>query len=313
MPSTATPLLRLELQATGENVNTWGIHLNSSALSLIDSAIAGRTTIENPSSGGTLSSVNYSSDQARQPVLHFSGSVASDIPYNVGATAKFYLVRDTTTGGNITFQTAGGTGVVLPKSGYAVVTVTAAGVEDARTYELNAAHVPTNPGGIVTRSSLGLTLSSTGMPGGYVPISNSGVTTKAYVDGSIANAMLSGTLPGQSGNAGKFLQTDGTSPLWAAVTLPTSGITWVYTAASGTASSFMGYVVDTSALPITILLSGNGPFYFTDAAGTFNGSGLTISGGSAKVMGFTGSMLCTTQYATFGMVRNSGANDYRFA
>lgn len=313
MVSTPTPLLRLEMQGTGDNVNTWGIRLNSSTIALIDSAIAGRTTIENPTSGQTLSSVNYSTDQSRQPVLHFSGTVSGDVSVNVGATAKFYLTRDTTTGGNLLFQTAGGTGVTLPKSGYATVAVTAAGVEDARAYELNPTHIPTNPGGIVTRTSLGVTLSSVGMPGGYTPISNSGVTTKAYVDSQILAAMLSGTLPGQSGNAGKFLQTDGTNPLWAAVTLPTSGITWVYTSTSGTASSFQGYVVDTSALPITILLSGNGPFYFTDAEGTFNGSGLTISGGTAKVMGFTGSMLVNTQYAAFGMVRNSGANDYRFA
>ena len=35
------------------------------------------------------------------------------------------------------------------------------------------------------------------------------------VNGLITNAALSGTLPGQSGNAGKFLQTNGTTPLWA--------------------------------------------------------------------------------------------------
>lgn len=41
------------------------------------------------------------------------------------------------------------------------------------------------------------------------------------VNGLITNAALSGTLPGQSGNSGKFLQTNGTTPLWADVNIPT--------------------------------------------------------------------------------------------
>ena len=244
MPSTPTASLRIELQETGSNVNTWGQHLNSSALILLDSAIAGRTTIANPTSGQTLSSVNYSTDQARQPVIEFTGTVAGDIPVNVGAVTKLYLIRDATGGGTLTFQTTMGAGVALAKSGYMPVAVTSSGVEDARTYELSPAHAPTNPGGIVTRTSLGatlsatgmsvlyvpatsgqvvtlgtlgLTLSSVGMPAGYSPISNSSVTNKSYVDASITAAMLSGTLPGQSGNAGKYLATDGAAANWSSV------------------------------------------------------------------------------------------------
>lgn len=259
MPSSATTSLRLELQATGENVNTWGQHLNSSALILIDSSIAGRTTIANPTSGQTLSSVNYSTDQARQPVLHFSGTVASDLPVNVGAVTKIYLIRDTTTGGNITFQTAMGTGQVLPKSGYTVVTVTADGVEDARTYELSPSHAPTNPGGIVTRTSLGLTLSGTGMPVAYTPIYNSSVTTKQYVDSAITAAALSGDLPGLSGNAGKFLATDGSSVNWSATnaiemgrhTITLRAVGWTARATSGAEAA-----TSETAAPNYVMLDG---------------------------------------------------------
>lgn len=281
MPSTPTTLLRLELQGTGENTNTWGIKLNSSTIALIDSAIAGRTVVPNPLSGGTLSATNYSADQARQPVLHFSGTVSSNLPYNVGATAKWYLVKDTTTGGNITFQTTAGTGVVLAKSGYTVVAVTADGVEDARVYELSSNHVPTNPGGIVTRSSLGQTLSATGMPtgyapttssqvvtystigttlssvgmpGGFTPSNNSSVTTKAYVDAEILAALLSGTLPGQSGNAGKFLATDGSSATWSGTNAINQGRHTITTRAVGwTARTTSGATAATS-----------------EAAGTYN-------------------------------------------
>jgi len=269
MPSTATTSLRLELQATGENVNTWGQHLNSSALILLDSAIAGRTVIANPTSGQTLSSVNYSTDQARQPVLHFSGTVAADISVNVGAVTKIYLTKDTTTGGNITFQTATGTGVVLPKSGYGVVTVTADGVEDARTYELSPSHAPTNPGGIVTRTSLGSTLSGTGMPSGYSPLYNSSVTTKLYVDAAIIAAALSGTLPGQSGNAGKFLATNGSSVNWSGTNAIELGRHTITTRAGGwTARATSGATAGTSetAAPNYVTLDG---FDFASTGLTF--------------------------------------------
>lgn len=230
MPSTATPLLRLELQATGEDVNTWGIHLNSSVFTLLDSAIAGRTYIDNPTSGMTLSSVNYAPDQARQPVLQFSGTGGATV--FVGATTKIYLIRDYTAG-DIIFGTMAGTTVTLPKSGYMPVTITTSGAEDARVYELNPAHAPTNPGGIVTRTSLGITLSGTGMPSGYTPIYNSSVTTKLYVDAAILASALSGILPGQTGNAGKFLATDGTSLNWSGTNAIQLGRHTIYTRAVG--------------------------------------------------------------------------------
>lgn len=235
------------MQGTGENTNTWGIKLNSSTIALIDSAIAGRTYIDNPYSGQSLSSVNYSTDQARQPVLQFSGTISGTVDSIIYAPAvpKVYLTRDYTAGASLQLGVAGGTSVTLPKSGYAPFTVTASGVEDARTYELSPAHAPTNPGGIVTKTSLGitlsstgmppgyvplngssvvtysttgLTLSSTGMPGGYTPLNNSSVTTKAYVDGAIMSSALSGVLPGQSGNAGNVLATDGSTLSWSART-----------------------------------------------------------------------------------------------
>lgn len=270
MPSIATTSLRLEMQGTGENTNTWGIKLNSSTIALIDSAVAGRTYIDNPYSGQALSSVNYSTDQARQPVLQFSGAVSGSVDsiIYVPAVPKMYSVRDFATGGNVQLGVAGGTSVTLPKSGYMPVTVTASGVEDARVYELNPAHAPTNPGGIVTRTSLGLTLSSTGMPAsynptasnqvvtystvgstlsatgmptGYSPASTLAVTTKVYVDAQIIAAQLSGTLPGQSGNAGNFLATDGSSVSWSGTnainlgrhTITTRAVGWTTRTTSG--------------------------------------------------------------------------------
>ena len=53
---------------------------------------------------------------------------------------------------------------------------------------------------------------------------NTDAATKQYVDNT-AFAMASGSLPGQGGNAGKALITDGTIPSWGIPTLTTSDIT----------------------------------------------------------------------------------------
>lgn len=304
------------MQGTGENTNTWGIKLNSSTIALIDSSIAGRTYIDNPYSGQNLSSVNYSTDQARQPVLQFSGTISGTVDSIIYAPAvpKMYLVRDYTAGANLQLGVAGGTSVTLPKSGYAWFTVTASGVEDARTYELSPAHAPTNPGGIVTRTSLGLTLSSTGMPAGYspsagssvitvstlgitlsstgmplgyTPLNNSSVTTKLYVDGAIIAAQLSGSLPGQSGNAGKFLATDGTTPNWSGTNAINLGRHTIFTRAVGwTARTTSGatQAASETATPNYVMLDG---YDFSTGGFTFVQTEITppvsFSGGDIPV------------------------------
>ena len=51
-----------------------------------------------------------------------------------------------------------------------------------------------------------------------------GAVTKQTVNGLIANAQLApGDLPDQAANAGRFLKTDGTAPLWADVIIPDVG------------------------------------------------------------------------------------------
>jgi hypothetical protein len=48
--------------------------------------------------------------------------------------------------------------------------------------------------------------------------------SKTYVDAAILNASLSASLPSQTGNAGKFIKTDGATASWAAVTFAAGSI-----------------------------------------------------------------------------------------
>lgn len=89
MPSAASTRLRLELQATNENFNTWGAKLNASALQLVEEAIAGVTAIT-VNAAVVLTSTNYASDQARMAVLQLSG--AGGFTITAPAVQKTYLV-----------------------------------------------------------------------------------------------------------------------------------------------------------------------------------------------------------------------------
>lgn len=115
MPSTYSSTLRLELQATGENANTWGVKTNNN-LNLLQQAITGYEAID--ISGGSsyvVSAADGTIDQARNAVLDLTGTVTSAISVIVPDVEKTYWVRCRASGADVTFRTSAGTGVVLPR------------------------------------------------------------------------------------------------------------------------------------------------------------------------------------------------------
>ena len=82
MPSTPTSRLRLELQATGENLNSWGTRLNA-VENRAEEAIAGVATIALTGATYTLNTQNYVADEARMAVLVFTGTLTG--PYTITA------------------------------------------------------------------------------------------------------------------------------------------------------------------------------------------------------------------------------------
>jgi hypothetical protein len=109
-----------------------------------------------------------------------------------------------------------------------------------------------------------------------------GITDLAVADGgtgaSTAAGGLNNLLPTQTGNANKYLQTDGTNASWDAVTLSTADITGTLPVANG------GTGVTTSTGTTNVVLS-NSPTLVTPALGTpssavlTNATGLPISTG----------------------------------
>jgi len=182
MPSSYTTSLRFELQFTGENVNLWGDKLNA-ALSRADDAIAG--WLSKPLTGDyTLSTANGAADEARKAMLKFTGTGAFTV--TVPAVAKRYDVWNACTGD---LTVTNGSASVAVKPGEVVSVVTDGGGSIAR----------------VQGNDFDL------------PTSNRQAATKLYAD-NLAFTANAGVLPGQAGNGGKILSTDGATAAWQSVT-----------------------------------------------------------------------------------------------
>lgn len=94
MTSTPDDLLGLELQGVGDNLNTWGVHLNA-VVQLLTRAIAGRTAFE-LSGAKTLSATNYVENEARSLFLDVTGGTGGTL--TVPGRSKAWLVRNGASG-----------------------------------------------------------------------------------------------------------------------------------------------------------------------------------------------------------------------
>ena len=122
MASTYTTRLRFEKQGTGENDNTWGTRMNT-VLDLLDEALDGYLAKSVAgSSNVTLSTNNSAADETRQKALKFTGTLTGNIEVSAAAVEKMYVVWNATAGAfSLTFQPAGGTGIVIPQGYIGVV------------------------------------------------------------------------------------------------------------------------------------------------------------------------------------------------
>jgi hypothetical protein len=115
MPSTPTTRLRVEKQALGENAALWGAPKLNAAIDRLEEGIAGFAFITISGATTTLTSVNYSADQARCACLALSGTLTSNSVIIVPNVEKPYLVVNDCTMGSysLTIKTAAGTGYAL--------------------------------------------------------------------------------------------------------------------------------------------------------------------------------------------------------
>lgn len=115
MASTFSPSLRIELIATGEQSGTWGVTTNTNLGSLIEQAIAGfLSKAQGDVANLTLTALDGAVDEARNMVIDITGALTAARNVVVPTAEKFYLFKNSTTGGYaITVKTSGGSGVSI--------------------------------------------------------------------------------------------------------------------------------------------------------------------------------------------------------
>jgi hypothetical protein len=124
MASTYTSRINLELQADGENPNSWGDILNNNVIQLVDDAVAAYTSVTLSSTDYTLTTNDGSTDQARSAMLEIVGTVSSDSNLIIPGVSKFYIVKDRSVRQNdaaIKIKTAAGSGFTVAASATRVV------------------------------------------------------------------------------------------------------------------------------------------------------------------------------------------------
>jgi hypothetical protein len=116
-----TTLLGLALPVEGELDGTWGNVVNTSITSLVDSAVAGTTTLS-ADADVTLTTTALAANQARQAIIRWTASNgATTRNITAPAQSKAYFVINAGTG-NIVIRGAGPTtGVLIPPGFNALV------------------------------------------------------------------------------------------------------------------------------------------------------------------------------------------------
>jgi hypothetical protein len=216
MPTSYTSLLGLALPITGELGGTWGDTVNASITSLLDTAVAGTTTISTDVDT-ILTTTDGLANQARQAILLCTGARTAVRQLTVPAHSKTYVVINATTGGyavNILGATptvgvniAAGAAALIAWNGsdFQVIATTSissltgagTGVLSALATNVGSAGAPVVNGGALGTPSSGTLTNATGLP---VSTGVSGLGT------GVATAL------GTAANAtGGFPTTDGTA------------------------------------------------------------------------------------------------------
>ena len=215
-----SPLLGLALPTTGDLSGTWGTTVNDSITQLLDSAVAGTTTLS-ADTDVTLSTTNGAANQARNAVILWTASNgATTRNITAPAQSKAYLVINSGTGSIVIRGAGPTTGVTIPASARALVAWNGS----------DFVKIVSNPVALTTDVT------------GTLPIANGGTGTTSTTFANLTTN-VTGTLPVGNGGTGATTLTannvilgNGTSaPLFVAPSttgnvLTSNGTTWQSTA-----------------------------------------------------------------------------------
>jgi hypothetical protein len=227
-----TPLLGLALPTTGDLVGIWGTTVNTALTSLLDTAIAGTTTLS-ADADVTLTDTDGTSNQARSAILNWtaSGTVTRNI--NAPKDSKIYVVFNNT-GSTQSIVIRGGptsptTGVTIAAGDQAMVAWNGSDFEKVGGGQAGGSNtqVQFNSGGNFDGSSgltwNGTTLTATNLSAGSLTLTTTPLAIASGGTGGSATPSLGGVVYGTgsaygvtvAGTSGKVLTSNGAAaPTW---------------------------------------------------------------------------------------------------
>lgn len=145
MASTASPSLRLELMATGDQSGTWGDTTNTNLGTLLEQAITGYISIAKVGTGDyTLTNTDYAVNETRNMVIEFTGTPGGAFNVITPAAEKVWLFKNSTNQ-TMTVKVSGQTGVALAAGTSKWLYSDGTDVEDGLGYYFNSAATAFSP------------------------------------------------------------------------------------------------------------------------------------------------------------------------
>lgn len=243
-----TSLLKLALPEQGELVGTWGDVVNNSITSLLDTAVAGTTTLTSDADV-TLTDTALVANQSRNAIILWTASGTATRNITAPARSKAYIVINATGGTQaIVIRGAGPTtGVTVTAGRRALVAWNGSDFVEIAGGRINLA---TDVTGVLAVANGGTGLSSVGSNGQVLTVSSGVPAWQTPASG----------LPSQTGNAGKYLTTDGTTASWASTGAAAGGAIYVnnttisanYTIAAGQNGFSVGPITQAPGVTVTI-------------------------------------------------------------
>lgn len=177
-----TPLLGLALPTTGDLNGTWGTTVNNAITSLLDSAVAGTTTLS-VDADVTLTTTNGSTNQARNAIILWTASNGATTRYiTAPAQSKAYFVINSGTGSVVIRGSGPTTGVTIPSGARALV---AWNGSDFVKVVSNPVVLTTDVSGVLPPANGGTGLSSAGTAGNVLTSDGTNWTSSAPASGGI--------------------------------------------------------------------------------------------------------------------------------